>query len=362
MVATWSAAAVVLAGALFAAVFFVLPSRGTLLVTVSGPGDVAVDALKVWVDGEEMCSGAPCKVSDIQAGAHVVKVAAPGYKPTADRAIDIQSGAEAVLAFALTPEAGGATLSVPKLGEYLHLSVDGEDRGALPVEVANLPAGEHSIVIDGSDRFARFEEKIELEAGKTKVFEPKLVVKEGLAKIELAEGAAGAVVVVQCAGQPGTMIDPPVSVKIATADKCKLVATKAGQQRLEIPLTFEPGQSEITFKVDFDEAGAAAPAVAAAAPAPRGKTPAFLQAVKAGAAPRASKPAAAVGAGSIVVNSIPPAMVLIDGRPVGTAPTQANVSAGRHTVTFIHAQYGRKVVGVNVKPGMRASASVRFKK
>ena len=69
MVATWSAAAVVLAGALFAAVFFVLPSRGTLLVTVSGPGDVAVDALKVWVDGEEMCSGAPCKVSDIQAGA-----------------------------------------------------------------------------------------------------------------------------------------------------------------------------------------------------------------------------------------------------------------------------------------------------
>ncbi len=361
--AIWSAAAVLLAGAVFAAVFFVFPSRGTLLVTVSGPGDLAVDALKVWVDGDEMCSGAPCKVSDIQAGAHVVKVAAAGYRPTADRAVDIKAGAEGVLAFTLTPEAGGATLSVPKLGEYLHLSVDGEDRGALPVELKDLSAGEHSIVIDGSERFARFEEKVELEAGKTKVFEPKLTVKEGLAKIELAEGAAGAVVVVQCAGQPGTMIDPPVSVKIAAADKCKLVATKEGQQRLEVPLTFEPGQAEITFTVDFDDVGAAPAAVPAAAgavaPAPRGKTPAFLQAVKADVA---AKPAAPAGAGTIAVNSIPPAMVLVDGRPVGTAPTQAKASAGRHTVTFIHPRLGRKVVGVNVKPGQRASASVRFKK
>jgi hypothetical protein len=355
---------VLLAGAVLAAILFVFPSRGTLLVTVSGPGDVAVDALKVWVDGEEMCSGAPCKVSDIESGAHIVRVAAPGYKPTADRAIDIQSGGEAVLAFNLTAGGDGATLSVPKLGEYLRLSVDGDDRGALPVELENLSAGEHVIVIDGSARFARFEQKIELESGKTKVFEPKLTVKEGLAKIELADGAAGAAVVVQCAGQPGTMVDPPVSVKIAAADKCKLVATKSGQQRLEVPLTFEPGQAEITFKVDFDNAGAAAVPVAggAAAPAPRGATPAFLRAVKAGVAPQATKPAARAGAGSIAVNSIPPAMVLIDGRPVGMAPNQASAPAGRHTVTFVHPKYGKKVVGVNVKPGQRASASVRFKK
>ena len=57
------------------------------------------------------------------------------------------------------------------------------------------------------------------------MFEPKLTVKEGLAKIELAAGAAGATVVVQCKGQPGTMIDPPVSVKVAAEEHCKLIAT-----------------------------------------------------------------------------------------------------------------------------------------
>ena len=53
--------------------------------------------------------------------------------------------------------------------------------------------------------------------------------------------------------------------------------------------------------------------------------------------------------------------VILDGKPLGTTPKVGlKVSAGAHTVVFIHAEHGRKVRGVNVKPGEAATAAVRF--
>jgi serine/threonine-protein kinase len=37
-----------------------------------------------------------------------------------------------------------------------------------------------------------------------------------------------------------------------------------------------------------------------------------------------------------------------------------SVSPGSHTVVFVHAEKGRKVVSVNVQPGKTATAAVRF--
>jgi serine/threonine-protein kinase len=52
---------------------------------------------------------------------------------------------------------------------------------------------------------------------------------------------------------------------------------------------------------------------------------------------------------------------LVDGRPLGSTPKiGVSVSAGSHTVVFIHPQHGRKTRTVKVKAGGTATAAVRF--
>ena len=76
--------------------------------------------------------------------------------------------------------------------------------------------------------------------------------------------------------------------------------------------------------------------------------------------PTGTEPADAAQPGSLAINSIPTAAVLVDGRPVGKTPLRIQVPAGRHTVTFIHPKFGRKVVTATVQPGRTAVAAVRF--
>jgi hypothetical protein len=67
------------------------------------------------------------------------------------------------------------------------------------------------------------------------------------------------------------------------------------------------------------------------------------------------------GNGTLNINSIPVSKVVLDGRPLGNTPQAGiSVSAGNHTVTFIHPEKGRKSVTVTVKPGQKATASVKF--
>lgn len=90
------------------------------------------------------------------------------------------------------------------------------------------------------------------------------------------------------------------------------------------------------------------------------------------AAPRAERPvdpeppaaaAPASGTGTLNANSLPPSKVLVDGRPMGATPkVEIPLSAGTHTVTFVHPDLGKKSVSVTIKAGQSATASVRFKK
>jgi serine/threonine-protein kinase len=51
----------------------------------------------------------------------------------------------------------------------------------------------------------------------------------------------------------------------------------------------------------------------------------------------------------------------LDGRPLGTTPKVGlKVSAGAHSVVFVHAEHGRKATSVNVPAGGTATAAVRF--
>ena len=78
--------------------------------------------------------------------------------------------------------------------------------------------------------------------------------------------------------------------------------------------------------------------------------------------PPATDPSPAQPAvGRLNVNSIPPSKVILDGRPVGTTPRIGlAVTAGAHTVTFIHREHGRKTTTVKVAPGEVAVAAVTF--
>jgi len=333
------------------AIAFLLPRQGQLIVTVSGPGNTAVDKLTVLVDEEVKCSSSPCQVAGISAGVHIVRVEAPGYPPLAGRAVEVKAGEDALHEVALGGAATeGTGLKIPALGKYLRLELDGEDRGSLPVELRDLTPGSHRIRIHGNERYAVYEDNIDVEAGRVRSLQPKLKVLKGLAKLAAGPGAKGARVMLDCAGEDHLLVQLPTSVDISVDRPCKLTAKRKGYQDFEAVLTFEEGRAEKTFTVELTRAGGGDEVAA-------GDTP--DRGAKAGSdKPRAG--AAAGAKGTIRVNSIPPSTAVLSGRPLGPTPTSATVDPGTYTVMFIHPEHGRKTVSVRVKAGGSAVASVKF--
>jgi len=77
--------------------------------------------------------------------------------------------------------------------------------------------------------------------------------------------------------------------------------------------------------------------------------------------PKKADVADATGMGTLNINSIPVANVVLDGRPMGSTPLVGiKVSAGPHSVVFIHPEQGRKASGTTVKAGGTATVAVRF--
>ena len=79
------------------------------------------------------------------------------------------------------------------------------------------------------------------------------------------------------------------------------------------------------------------------------------------AATRSTKPRGPA-TGTIKANSIPVSDVLVDGRIHGRTPANISTAPGLHTVVFIHPDYGRREVVVQVKPNQDAVAAVRFRR
>lgn len=78
------------------------------------------------------------------------------------------------------------------------------------------------------------------------------------------------------------------------------------------------------------------------------------------AADKAPK-SAATGEGTLNINSIPVANVVLDGRPMGSTPLVGlKVAAGPHSVIFVHPEKGRKAAGATVTAGKTSTVAVRF--
>jgi serine/threonine-protein kinase len=363
-------AVVVLAGA---AVFALLPKKGSLVVTVSGPGNKSVDKVEVLVDGDQKCGNSPCRISDLPVGTHLVKVVAAGYQPTADQAIKIVRGEEAVHNVALARTSEGTGVRVAAEGAGLKLVVDGKDIGPLPQELKDLSPGEHTLRIDGSDRYEPFEKKVQIEADRMVSIEPKLKVIKGLATIKPGENAEEARVLLVSGSERRPLPSLPIKVDISVDKPYSIVATKKGFADYEAKIEFEDGQAERTFVVSLSppSTAAATPAPAAAAPketpsapapaAPRASTPAFLPKPAAGGDEAPAAKPAATGNGTLNISSNPPSNVILDGKPLGSTPKAGiSVSPGSHTVMFVHPEHGRKAKTVTVEAGKSATASVKF--
>ena len=361
------AAAVLAVALLGALVLLMLPSKGTLVVNVSGPNNKSLDAVRVDVDGEKKCESSPCKIADLSAGIHSIKVSAPGYGD-ATKPIKIKAGDEELLDISLSSSSGGTGVRVTGEGTGLKLFVDGQEIGPLPAEVKDLKPGEHTIKVAGNDRYEPLEKRVTVEADKIEDVGPvKLKVLKGLANIQAGDNAEGAKVVLVSGSERRPIPTVPIKIDITTDKSYTLEATRKGFATFTQPISFDDGEAEKNFVINLQSEGSEPVAAASdSSPAPASRPSSALSRALATNAGPAAKPAAASkpaagGGGKLNANSIPVSKVIVDGVPQGQTPKIGlNVSAGQHTVMFIHPEKGRKVKTVTVKPGETATAIVRF--
>ena len=89
-------------------------SRGTLVVS-AGQGDkTPISTAEVYVDGERRCRALPCRLDDLTAGPHLVRVNANGYAATTERAVLVDSARESTFHAELMRTAAPAPGAPPK--------------------------------------------------------------------------------------------------------------------------------------------------------------------------------------------------------------------------------------------------------
>jgi serine/threonine-protein kinase len=356
----WAAIAAAAVVVVIGVIFLLVPGSGALVVSVAGPGNKAVEKVKVFIDDKQVCDQSPCIAKDLKAGTHIVKVVAEGYGSTAGKAYSVEAGTETPVNITLAAPSPGTGLHVKHDGSGLMLWVDGKEVGPLPQELKEMSPGSHDIKIGGSDRYEEYKESVSVEADQIALIEPKLKVLKGEATLEPGDNADGAKILL-VSGKERRPLNKelPVRLEVGTDKRYKIVATKKGYEPYENFIEFDDGKAEKTFIISLKEASESVEdegddAPEATAPAPR-RTPARQAPV------RAARPAVAAAKGTLNINSIPVSKIILDGVPKGTTPViGVKVSPGTHTVVFMHPQHGRKVRAVTVQPGKTATAAVRF--
>jgi serine/threonine-protein kinase len=348
---------------------------GGLVISVAGPGGKAVSGVSVLIDGEEKCADSACKISDLEPGSYVIKAVAEGYEEMAGKAYEVAAGEQKAINIELVAEAGGTGLKVSSKASGLSLTVDGKKIGTLPQEMTEIEPGEHEITIDGSPFIKTLTEKVNVKEGDILEFEPKLELKKGQVSIELDKSAKGAKVALVVNGKRRSLA---TTIKKAKSDTVKIdlpvdgktykiTATRKGYEDFEEKIEFSVESPVKTVELTLVEEGSDEEEEEdeeeedkpSTSPAPRPRPTGGTTAPR--PAPKATPKPAASGAGKLNINSIPVSNVILDGRPLGSTPkVGVSVSAGPHTVVFIHPQHGRKVRQVNVSGGGVATAAVRF--
>ena len=365
-----------------AAVFFLMPRTGTLVVNVEDSKGAAVNRLEILVDGTKRCDSAPCILKEMSAGVHEVKIVAPGFEPPAPRAVTVEGRRDVATDFKLvaSKNAGGTGFKVAGNQSGVKLYVDGKEIGPLPQELRDLEAGEHKLRFAGSDRYAPTEKTVTVAKDEiVDLGNVALKVVKGKATIQL--GTPGAKVFLVQGTTRKEVPQSPMAIEFDPNEKWELQATKEGYEELKQPISFDDGQAEKTFNVVLTPKGQAPSAAAApawhapaqpvahnnAAPPPPPPAAAAKPEPAAKAEPAAKKdpppPAAAGGEAFLNINSLPASTVVLDGKPLGATPKlHVQVTPGTHTILFVNAEQSlKKSITVNVAAGETKPAFAKLR-
>jgi serine/threonine-protein kinase len=199
----------------------------------------------------------------------------------------------------------------------------------------------------------------------------KLKVRTGIAKFSAGDNVDGAKVLLN-----GKRIALPHSAELSGKKSHKLVATKEGFAPFEQEFEFEPGLAERKIELSLSpleteelgeieeiEGEADSEEVANAAHATVNASTSVKKSSKPTASKPKSKSSSAKGGsnGKLTLLSVPPVMVILDGRPIGQTPKRAvSVSPGAHSIVFVHPSKGRKRASAKVTAGGSKTVAVRF--
>jgi len=342
--------------ALIGTVMYLMPHTGSIDVNVADTKGGAVRNLRVSVDGKFQCESAPCQIQNIGSGSHTIKVEATGYEQPADKAVAVESGRVATIDFTLTAVApsGGTGIKVAGSQPGEKLYVDDREIGALPQELHDLKPGTHKVRVSAGDRYAAVEKTVTVGENEFQdLGSVTLKVIKGRATVTLA--TPGAKVFLVSGSDRRELPTLPMSIDLEPSKQYSLVATKTGYSDFTLPLSFEDGQAEKSFQVTL-EPKTASPSAGAISFSPPPQTytpPSNPQPPRQPREPAPHESATAGGEGTLNMNSIPAASVVLDGKPIGSTPlTGITVSAGAHTVLFVNVdQNFKKQVSVTVAAG-----------
>jgi PEGA domain-containing protein len=282
------------------------PSLGSLSVQTNPPG------VPVFVDGVAHGS-TPARIS-LTAGSHLLELRGSGVPRVIP--VSITAGAEAsqYLELPRTPVSGSLLVQSDPAGAKV--TIDGVEKGAAPVSVADLTPGEHEVTLQ-AEGGAPVRQKVVIQAGVTaSILAP------------VATASAGPV-------SGWLTVKAPVTIElrengrmIGTSDTDKIMLA-AG--RHDVELVNETLGYRTTRAVQV----------------PAGKVASI---------------SLEMPQGSINLNASPWAEVFIDGKRVGETPIgNLSVTIGPHEVLFRHPQLGEKRQAVSVTLNAPVRLSVDMK-
>jgi serine/threonine-protein kinase len=348
---SWVGAGVVVALLL---VWLLWPSKGALMVTVSGPGGGPVAGVSVLIDDKPVCDSSPCRVADLSEGLHRVRASAQGMADTGEESVSVTSGGEAVHNIRLAPtaaETGGVQVSAGD--KPLTLVLDGKVVGPLPQKLLGLTPGEHWIKLESTDGEPALEKGIVVGSGEIVQIEPaRLKSDKVIVTIQLSPDSDGATVTLNDA----FLLDFPAELELTPGEPHELHASKPGFKDYKTQINVAPGETSKHITVDLEPAGGGRSR-------PRSHARAAAAATNARAA-RATAPAVAASTapGLLNINSTPPSSVILNGRPLGMTPRVGIEVPGNsmQTVIFVHPTMGRRRAQQIVPAGKTKTIAIRF--
>jgi serine/threonine-protein kinase len=340
-----------------------MPQAGPIAVNVADSKGGTIPRLSIYVDGKKQCDAAPCVVSDVAAGPHIVKVEASGFEPPADKAVAVESRKDTTVDFRLAVTADGGTgLRVNGTQPGVTLFVDDREIGPLPQGLHDMAPGNHKVKIAGSERYAPMERTVAITRDELLDL-GTVTLKVVKGKATLALETRGAKLSIVSGTDHWELPGLPISVDIDTSKQWSLVASKPGFNDYNKPVDFDDGRAEKTFTIALDPRMATiatgdSAAVESDHPGAPTTTPILSAAPQAASSNGVGAP---TGQTFLKINSIPASSVVLDGKPIGSTPKlRYRVSPGKHSLVFVNPDQGfKKQISVTVAAGETKAAVCR---